>query len=93
VQTGYLAPKGTDKVIDLKSKTVMPGLTDMHVHIEGETSKDQLVKRYQFNQADVAFEAARNAKTTLMAGFTSVRDLGGSESIFRFAMRSAKVLQ
>ena len=78
VQTGYLAPKGTDKVIDLKSKTVMPGLTDMHVHIEGETSKDQLVKRYQFNQADVAFEAARNAKTTLMAGFTSVRDLGGS---------------
>lgn len=78
VQTGYLAPKGTDKVIDLKAKTVMPGLTDMHVHIEGETSKDQLVKRYQFNQADVAFEAARNAKTTLMAGFTSVRDLGGS---------------
>ncbi|MGX7686898.1 amidohydrolase family protein [Flectobacillus roseus] len=78
VQTGYLTPKGTDKVIDLKSKTVMPGLTDMHVHIEGETSKDQLVKRYQFNQADVAFEAARNAKTTLMAGFTSVRDLGGS---------------
>ncbi|MFY7827404.1 MAG: amidohydrolase family protein [Flectobacillus sp.] len=78
VQTGYLAPKGTDKVIDLKSKTVMPGLTDMHVHIEGETSKDQLIKRYQFNQADVAFEAARNAKVTLMAGFTSVRDLGGS---------------
>ncbi|PAC28571.1 amidohydrolase family protein [Flectobacillus sp. BAB-3569] len=78
VQTGYLTPKGADKVIDLKSKTVMPGLTDMHVHIEGETSKDQLVKRYQFNQADVAFEAARNAKTTLMAGFTSVRDLGGS---------------
>ncbi len=78
VETGYTAPKGTDKVIDLKSKTVMPGLTDMHVHIEGETSKDQLIKRYQFNQADVAFEAARNAKVTLMAGFTSVRDLGGS---------------
>ncbi|WP_026995270.1 metal-dependent hydrolase family protein [Flectobacillus major] len=78
VQAGYSTPKGTDKVIDLKTKTVMPGLTDMHVHLEGETSKDQLIKRYQYNDADVAFEAARNARVTLLAGFTSVRDLGGS---------------
>jgi imidazolonepropionase-like amidohydrolase len=78
VQKGFSAPSGTDKVIDLKSQTVMPGLTDMHVHLEQETSKGGEIKRYQLNQADIAFDAAKYAKTTLMAGFTSVRDLGGS---------------
>lgn len=78
VQTGFTAAQGTDKVIDLKSKTVMPGWIDMHVHIESETSKDQYIKRMQNNMADVAFEAQRIANVTLMAGFTTVRDLGGS---------------
>jgi imidazolonepropionase-like amidohydrolase len=78
VQKGFSAPSGTDKVIDLKSQTVMPGLTDMHVHLEQETSKGGEIKRYQQNQADIAFDAAKYAKNTLMAGFTSVRDLGGS---------------
>jgi imidazolonepropionase-like amidohydrolase len=78
VQKGFSAPSGTDKVIDLKSQTVMPGLTDMHVHLEQETSKGGEIKRYQLNQADIAFDAAKYAKNTLMAGFTSVRDLGGS---------------
>jgi imidazolonepropionase-like amidohydrolase len=78
VQKGFSTPSGTDKVIDLKSQTVMPGLTDMHVHLENETSKGGEIKRYQQNQADIAFDAAKYAKNTLMAGFTSVRDLGGS---------------
>ncbi len=78
VEKGYTNPAGDDKVIDLKSKTVMPGFTDMHVHLEGETSKDQYVKRMSYSQADVAFEAQKHALTTLMAGFTAVRDLGGS---------------
>ncbi len=78
IQKGFTNPTGTDKVIDLKSKTVMPGLVDMHVHLENETSKGAEIKRYQQNQADIAFDAAKFAKTTLMAGFTSVRDLGGS---------------
>jgi imidazolonepropionase-like amidohydrolase len=78
VQKGFATPSGTDKVIDLKSQTVMPGLTDMHVHLEQETSKGGEIKRYQQNQADIAFDAAKYAKNTLMAGFTSVRDLGGS---------------
>lgn len=78
IQKGYSAPTGTDKVIDLKSQTVMPGLVDMHVHLENETNKGGEIKRYQQNQADIAFDAAKFAKTTLMAGFTSVRDLGGS---------------
>ncbi|MDR6563221.1 MULTISPECIES: amidohydrolase family protein [unclassified Arcicella] len=78
IQKGFTSPSGTDKVINLKTQTVMPGLTDMHVHLENETSKGGELKRYQQNQADVAFDAAKYAKTTLMAGFTTVRDLGGS---------------
>ena len=78
IQKGFSAPSGTDKVIYLKSQTVMPGLVDMHVHLESETSKSGEIKRYQQNQADVAFDAAKFAKTTLMAGFTGVRDLGGT---------------
>jgi len=78
IQKGFTNPAGTDKVIDLKSQTVMPGLVDMHVHLENETSKGGEIKRYQQNQADIAFDAAKYAKTTLLAGFTSVRDLGGT---------------
>jgi imidazolonepropionase-like amidohydrolase len=50
----------------------------MHVHIEGETSRDGYLKPFTLNDADVAFNAAEIAKRTLMAGFTTVRDLGGS---------------
>ena len=78
VEKGYSdVPEGV-KAIDLKSKTVMPGLFDMHVHLESETSKDGYIKRFTLNDADVAFQSTVYAKKTLMAGFTSVRDLGGS---------------
>ena len=73
------SPRGqADTLIDLSKKTVMPGLIDMHVHLEGETSKDQALERFTLNQADVAFRSTVFAKRTLMAGFTTVRDLGGS---------------
>jgi imidazolonepropionase-like amidohydrolase len=78
VEDGFSSPKQVDNVIDLKNKTVLPGLIDMHVHIEGETSASQYLEEFTLNEADVAFNAAEIAKRTLMAGFTSVRDLGGS---------------
>ncbi len=78
VEKGYTKPQSTDKLVDLKAKTVLPGLTDMHVHIESEISRDQYLKRMSNNPADIAFEAQKNALTNLMAGFTAVRDLGGS---------------
>lgn len=78
VQNGYSPAQANDKVVDMKTRTVMPGWIDMHVHIESETSKDQYLKRMSSNMADVAFEAQKYAATTLMAGFTTVRDLGGS---------------
>jgi imidazolonepropionase-like amidohydrolase len=78
VEDGFSSPKQVDVVIDLTNKTVLPGLIDMHVHIEGETSPSQYLEGFTLNEADVAFNAAEISKRTLMAGFTSVRDLGGS---------------
>ena len=78
VDKGFTKPGKDDKLIDLSKKTVMPGLIDMHVHIESETSKDALVKRYTQNEADVAFQSTIYARKTIMAGFTTVRDCGGS---------------
>ncbi len=78
IQKGFTSGSGSDKVIDLKNKTVLPGLIDMHVHIESETRRGGSYDRFTQNVPDVAFQAAKYAKVTLMAGFTTVRDLGGS---------------
>lgn len=79
VNNGFTSPKNNnDIVVDLKSKTVMPGLIDLHVHIESETNPRSFVAKYTDNEADVAFQSTVYAKRTLMAGFTTVRDLGGS---------------
>lgn len=78
VTGGYSTPATNDKIIDLKTKTVTPGWIDMHVHFEQETKKGNLADRFTLNTADVAFESLKYASVTLMAGFTTVRDLGGS---------------
>lgn len=79
VKKGYHDPTEDNAVlVDLKSKTVYPGFIDMHVHIEGEYSQDKYLKEFQNNPADTAFEAAEIANRTLLAGFTTVRDMGGS---------------
>ncbi len=77
VVNGYLkAEKGV--VIDLRDKVVMPGLIDLHVHIEQEFDRNTRLHRYILNEADIAFNSVGFAKTTLLNGFTSVRDLGGT---------------
>ncbi|NRD23320.1 amidohydrolase family protein [Winogradskyella litoriviva] len=79
VENGYVTPNNAEDItIDLKSKTVMPGLIDMHVHIEGETNPKSYLEDYTLNDADIAFNSVKYAKVTLMSGFTTVRDLGGS---------------
>ena len=78
VKAGYTTGTTADKVIDLSKFTVMPGLMDMHVHLEGETKKGGAVDRFITNPEDVAFESLKYAEITLMSGFTTVRDLGGS---------------
>ncbi|MDE3250183.1 MAG: amidohydrolase family protein [Bacteroidota bacterium] len=77
-QQGYITAGKDDKVIDLKRRTVLPGLIDSHVHMESEQGPNTQIKRFTQEPADIAFDAARIAKTTLMAGFTTVRDVGGS---------------
>lgn len=78
IEKGFSKAGASDKLIDLSKKTVMPGFIDMHVHMESETSKDQALQRFTSSEADIAFRSTVYAKKTLMAGFTTVRDLGGS---------------
>lgn len=78
VEKGFSEVPESAELIDLSDMTVLPGLFDMHVHLESETSKDNYIKRFTLNEADIAFQSAVYAKKTLMAGFTSVRDLGGT---------------
>ncbi|THU41275.1 amidohydrolase family protein [Niastella caeni] len=78
VLAGYAKPSATDKVIDLKNKTVLPGLIDCHVHMEHETSPNRYLEVFTNNPADYAFQSVVYAERTLMTGFTTVRDLGGT---------------
>src|SRR6201996_1594532 len=78
IQKGYTTGSGADKVINLRNKTVMPGLIDCHVHLESQGSKNSLIETFTLSDADIAYQASVYAKRTLMAGFITVRDLGGS---------------
>ncbi|HBH07096.1 MAG TPA: amidohydrolase [Flavobacteriales bacterium] len=78
IQEGFVTPNRSDSVVDLRAYTVMPGLMDMHVHIEEEFNEDVYLNRYKLNDADIALRANVYAYRTLMAGFTTVRDLGGT---------------
>ncbi len=74
---GYVMPKNA-VMIDLRNKVVMPGLIDMHVHLEMEYDKKARIKKYILNEADVAYNSVKFAESTLKNGFTTVRDLGGT---------------
>lgn len=78
VEKGFQPHGQTDQLIDLSNKTILPGLMDMHVHIQNQSSKDNYSKGFRLNEADIALEAVQYARSTLMAGFTTVRDLGGN---------------
>ncbi|HEY6502906.1 MAG TPA: amidohydrolase family protein [Chitinophagaceae bacterium] len=78
IENGFSKPGTGDKTIDLKTKTVTPGWIDMHVHVESETKKGNVADKFILNPTDVAFESIKYMNVTLMAGFTTVRDLGGS---------------
>jgi imidazolonepropionase-like amidohydrolase len=81
VTEGFLTPAKGDVVINLKDRTVMPGLIDSHVHLESETNPGAYLDRFVKNPGDVAYQALVYAKKNLMAGFTTVRDLGGTHVV------------
>jgi imidazolonepropionase-like amidohydrolase len=79
IAEGFITKQNSSDVeVDLKNKYILPGLIDMHVHIESEQNPKSYASKFTNNEADIAFEAARFAEITLMTGFTTVRDLGGT---------------
>ena len=95
VMDGYILPKSAAaSTINLKDKVVMPGLIDFHVHIEKEFDRNTRLNKYILNEADVALNSVGFAKTTLLNGFTTVRDLGGSgvNISVRNAINAAKII-
>jgi imidazolonepropionase-like amidohydrolase len=87
VQKGYTVATAGNTVIDLKKLTVMPGLIDMHVHLESETGPASYLNGFTYNPADFAFQSVVFAEKTLLSGFTAVRDLGGTN--VNIALRNA----
>jgi imidazolonepropionase-like amidohydrolase len=78
VEKGFASPTTGDRVIDLKTKTVMPGWIDTHVHLSHETSPTAYSDEFRLNDVDFAYKSVLFAKRTLLAGFTTVRDAGGT---------------
>lgn len=89
LESGYVEGDGAE-VIDLREYTVMPGFIDTHVHLDHELDPPgSYTDRFYLNAADYALRATVYAERTLMAGFTTVRDLGASSVEALFGLRDA----
>jgi imidazolonepropionase-like amidohydrolase len=95
VRDGYLdiAQLGLERtevtIINLKDKFVMPGFIDMHTHITGERDPNAITHEWTtLEEADAAYKAIPYAERTLMAGFTTVRNLGGNPHIMNALKRA-----
>ena len=97
IQQGFVAVKGNrisavgnaqnapkpaaDEVIDLRGQTLLPGIIDSHVHLSLNGEPDPMISFMRDNDFIIAYKAARNAHQTLLAGITTVRDLGSPKDI------------
>lgn len=73
-------PAGDHRLIDLGDSTCLPGLIDMHVHLGSQTSPQAYAEGFRLNPEDHAYRSVGYAEKTLLAGFTTVRDLGGERT-------------
>ncbi len=73
------AAAGT-QAVDLSDRTCMAGWTDLHVHLGDQSSPQSYSEGFRLDDLDYAYRSVGYAEKTLMAGFTSVRDLGGGIS-------------
>ncbi len=88
VVAGFVNTGVGDEVVDLSDHTVLPGLMDMHTHLAFELSRTSYMDEFVMNPTDVAIRSTHYARLTLMAGFTTVRDLG-DDGMTTVALRKA----
>jgi imidazolonepropionase-like amidohydrolase len=88
IESGFRAPGSGDEVVDLGQATVMPGFMDMHVHLTQEHSRRAELDAIKKSEADRAYDSVLFAQRTLLAGFTTVRNLGDQLDV-SIALRNA----
>lgn len=88
VRDGFVGDSSQGKVVDLRQAFVLPGLIDSHVHLTSQQNPNARLEEVTLSDADQAMVGARYARRTLMAGFTTVADLGASNQAI-FALRNA----
>lgn len=91
VEEGYLRAssiEGVSEVIDLKDAFVMPGLMDMHVHLQGELGPRNDSEALRMSAPLVGMRTVHFGRVTLEAGFTTVRDVGSNPQ-YMYAYRDA----
>lgn len=94
VEPGLRTAAPGDEAIDLFAATVMPGLMDMHVHLTSEHSRRSELDNLKKGEADRAYDSVPFAERTLLAGFTTVRNVGDQFNVsiaLRRAVEEGKV--
>ena len=89
IRPGSTRPPSGARVIDLSRHSVLPGLIDCHAHLIGDLTDADALLPLQRSAAQEAFSGVRNARTTLLAGFTTVRDVGTYRALVDAALRDA----
>jgi imidazolonepropionase-like amidohydrolase len=89
IHAGSSRPPAGARLLDLSRYSVIPGLIDCHAHLIGDLTGSDVLLPLERSAAQEAFSGVRNARTTLLAGFTTVRDVGTYRALVDAALRDA----